>query len=133
MKNFPVNESNNTKKQTRIILIVDDEADITQTFTWLLEWHGFEVFLASDGRQALEIFDKRIPDIVISDCMMPIMDGIELSRKVRGNPATQNIPIILMSAAPSQHKFSEAFYDVFLQKPFEFDALLVEVNKLLKT
>lgn len=116
-----------------VILIVDDEIDITQTFAWLFEWNGFEVLCASNGREALELLEKRIPDIVITDCMMPIMDGVEFSRRVRDNPATRNTPIILMSAAPAQHELERAAFDVFLEKPFRFDALLVEVKKLLES
>jgi CheY-like chemotaxis protein len=93
--------------------------------------NGFEVLCASNGREALEMLEKRMPDIVVTDCMMPIMDGVKFSRRVRDNPATGDIPIILMSAAPGQHKLASAAFDVFLEKPFRFDTLLVEVKKLL--
>lgn len=133
MKTGALDGSDDVGKKLHVILIVDDEIDITQTFAWLFEWNGFEVLSASNGQQALEVLDKRIPDIVISDCMMPIMGGVELSRRIRNNPATEKTPIILMSAAPPQENFAEATFDVFLQKPFRFDALLGEVSKLLGT
>lgn len=134
MKRGPVVASGNAAGQEKkLVLLVDDELDIAQTFAWLFEWNGFDVLCASDGRQALEILGKHEPDIIISDCMMPVMDGVELSRKVRDGPASRKIPIILMSAAPAQHNLSEAEFDVFLQKPFRFDALLAEVSRLLGT
>jgi len=132
MKTGQVDGGNDVGRRKGLVLIVDDEVDITQTFAWLFEWNGFEALAASDGEQALEIFEQRMPDIVISDCMMPIMDGVELSRRLRDNPATQKIPIVLMSGAPAQHNLSEGAFDAFLQKPFRFDALLAEVNRLLK-
>jgi CheY-like chemotaxis protein len=120
-----------TDRNIKHVLLVDDEFDITQTFAWLFEWNGFGVLTASNGKEALEMLDKRMPDVIISDCMMPIMDGIKLSRQLRDNPATQRIPIILMSAAPAKHNLADAAFDVFLQKPFRFEALLEAVNRLL--
>ncbi|MGV3653898.1 MAG: response regulator [Noviherbaspirillum sp.] len=128
-----VASGNAAGQEKKLVLLVDDELDIAQTFAWLFEWNGFDVLCASDGRQALEILGKHEPDIIISDCMMPVMDGVELSRKVRDGPASRKIPVILMSAAPFQHNLSKAEFDVFLQKPFRFDALLAEVSRLLGT
>lgn len=120
-----------TRTKTKRILIVDDEFDITQTFTWLFEWKGFEVLTATNGQEALEMLDKSKPDIIVSDCMMPVMDGIKFSKRARDRLATERVPIILMSAAPGKYDLADAEFDVFLQKPFQFDALLETVNQLL--
>ncbi|HYD94125.1 MAG TPA: response regulator [Noviherbaspirillum sp.] len=115
----------------KIILIVDDEVDVTSTYAMLLQLHGFRTLTAANGRQALEVMAATPPDIVLSDCMMPLMDGIELSRRLRGDPRTAAIPIILMSAAPERHALSRAGYDVFLQKPVRFQELLAAIERLL--
>src|ERR1700681_1555625 len=104
----PVGDRRDAEEKMKVILIVDDEVDIISTFSILFELHGFEVLSAANGLQALEMVQKRAPDIIVSDCMMPIMDGLEFSRKVRGNPATHKIPIVLMSAAPAQHRLASA-------------------------
>jgi CheY-like chemotaxis protein len=128
-----VGDRRDAEEKMKVILIVDDEVDITATFAILFELHGFEVLSAPNGLQALDVIEKRTPDIIVSDCMMPIMDGLEFSRRVRGNPATQKIPIVLMSAAPAQHRLGSAEFDLFLKKPFRFNDLLAEVTKLLES
>lgn len=115
----------------KVILIVDDEFDIIHTFTLLFELHGFEVLSALNGLQALNMLAKRTPDIIVSDCMMPIMDGLELCKQVRGDPATRSIPFILMSAAPDEHRLAGVAFDTLLKKPFRFNDLLIEVTKLV--
>ena len=121
--------SSGTKART--VLIVDDEVDVIEVFTMLFQVHGFDVISAGNGRDALDVLKASVPDIVLSDCMMPVMDGIELCRRLKQAPATATIPIILMSAAPDCHDLAGAPYDVFLKKPFLFSVLLDQVQKLL--
>lgn len=115
----------------RTVLIVDDEVDVIDVFTMLFQVHGFDVISAGNGRDALEKLEASAPDIVLSDCMMPVMDGIELCRRLKQAPATAALPIILMSAAPDSHDLASAPYDLFLKKPFLFSVLLEHVQKLL--
>lgn len=121
------------REQMKTILIVDDEVDITETFSGLFELHGFEVLTASNGLQALEVAKKRTPDIIVSDCMMPVMDGLEFSRQARSDPAMGETPIVLMSAAPTPQTLSNGTCEAFIQKPFRFNDLLSVVNRLLKS
>lgn len=114
------------------ILIVDDEVDITDTFTMLFELHDFKVAFASQGKQALCVLENFTPDVILSDCMMPLMDGLELCARVKGNPATAQIPFILMSASPKKHDLSAVRCDLFLQKPFLFNDLLDKITALLE-
>ena len=127
---MPVRGGANLNKQP-LILVVDDEVDITEIYAIYLGLHGFEVIAADDAVQALEIIATRMPDLIISDCMMPFMDGVEFSTKVRSNPATMHIPIILMSGAPELHDLGRATYEVFLRKPVLFDRLMLELHRLL--
>ena len=114
-----------------LILVVDDEVDITETYALYLDFVGFEVVTANNALQALEILSSRVPDLIISDCMMPHMDGVELSRQVKARPATRHTPIILMSGAPQRHDLNSPSYEVFLRKPVFFDQLMPEIRRLL--
>ncbi|MBK4738387.1 response regulator [Noviherbaspirillum pedocola] len=117
--------------KTRRILVVDDEIDITAIYSMLFELHGFEVLTAANGRQALGLIGTEPPDIVLSDCMMPVMDGIELTRILRSDPKTAEIPIILTSALPDPERLGSSKHDLFIQKPANFSALLKSVKRML--
>lgn len=115
-----------------VILIVDDEVDIVNTFQLVFEYSGFEVLTAANGNEALELLKSRTPDIILSDCMMPIMDGVAFRNAVRQIAALEKTPFILMSGAPEQHDLSNTVFDAFLKKPFTFDDLMVVVSSLLE-
>ncbi len=112
-------------------MIVDDEVDITETYALFFALHGFEVVTANDAVQALAMLANRPPDLIVSDCMMPFMDGVEFSRRVRALPATARLPIVLMSGAPELHDLGSPTYDVFLRKPVLLQRLLSEIGRLL--
>ena len=114
-----------------VILIVDDEIDITETYSMLFELHHFRVLTANSGAEALQKFKDHAPDIVLSDCMMPGMDGIALCRQIRALETGRNVPIILNSAAPQFHNLSGSEHDLFLQKPIKFERLLAEIRRLM--
>lgn len=116
----------------KLILIVDDEVDLTTTYSMLFKHHGFDTLTAANGSDALKLIGERRPDIVLSDLMMPVMDGIQLAGKLRAAEATAAIPIILMSAAPERHPLAEAAYDAFIRKPARFQELLDNVTQLLQ-
>ncbi len=115
-----------------LILVVDDEVDITETYAMFFDLQGFEVITANDAMQALALLAERTPDVIVSDCMMPSMDGVELSRRVKALPATRNTPIILMSGAPELHDLGSPSYEVFLRKPVLFQRLVLEIGRLLR-
>ena len=114
-----------------LLLVVDDEVDITETYALFFGLQGFEVLTANDAVQALALLEQRTPDLIISDCMMPFMDGIEFSRQVKARPATAATPVILMSGAPELHDLASPSYDVFLRKPVLFQRLMLEIGRLL--
>jgi CheY-like chemotaxis protein len=105
------------------ILLVEDEEPIQQFIGDLLQEEGYRVQCASDGAQALDLVADRRPDLVLTDLMMPIMNGFELCRRLKDNPVTSGIPIVVMSAVGRQQAI-ECDADDFLGKPFELDALL---------
>jgi two-component system phosphate regulon response regulator PhoB len=92
---------------------------------------GYEVSSAADGSAALESIRQQRPDIVITDWMMPRMNGAGLCRELRADPATRAIPIIVVSARGLEPTHPERLYDRYLHKPFELDALLEILRTML--
>ena len=115
-----------------MILIVDDDVGMAETCCMLLESHGFDVNTAGSGAEALAKVRATTHELVISDCAMPGMTGIELSERLKTDPLTAEIPILLMSASLRCEIADSNSYDAFLKKPFLAEKLLSEVHKLLK-
>lgn len=116
-----------------MILIVEDEYGNAEILQLLLEAEGYRVALATNGKHALEILrDGEKPALILSDFMMPIMNGGELGQALSQDKVLSQIPFIFMSAT-SQDVVRRVFrgYDAFLVKPIEFDSLLQVVKRLL--
>jgi CheY-like chemotaxis protein len=114
----------------KLILVVDDEFDVLSAYTMLFEYRGFRVRTAGNGEEALAAAARERPDIVVSDYMMPIMDGAQLCLKWREDPQLKDIPFILASAGIPR-KDVELPYDTFFKKPIRFEVLLDEIARLL--
>ena len=114
----------------KLILVVDDEFDVLSAYTMLFEYRGFRVRTACNGEEALAMAARERPDIVVSDYMMPIMDGAQLCLKWREDPDLRDIPFILASAGIPR-KDVELPYDTFFKKPIRFEVLLDEIARLL--
>ncbi len=132
-------ESQEAFRQAQIehpaILLVDDDPAILEGVADLLELHGYEVSTAINGREALAVMQRRVPDLVISDIMMPDMDGYEFFNAVRSNPAWTPIPFVFLTARgqPTDiRRGSNLGADAYLTKPFEPEDLLVTVRGRLK-
>jgi CheY-like chemotaxis protein len=119
-------------RQQKLVLLVDDEVDITTMYAVLLPLYGFRAITASGAPEALHLLETERPDVIVSDCMMPIMDGVAFCAEVRSMPEYQHIHFVLMSGAPERHFLETPNYDVFLRKPFPFE-LLVDVLVRLTT
>ena len=114
-----------------MIIIVDDDVAMADTCSMLLEAHGFEVTIASSGAEALSRIKGAPHQLVISDCAMPEMSGLQLSEKIKEDPDTAAMPVLLMSGSLRGDIADGSSYDAFLRKPFLAENLLVEVRKLL--
>ena len=114
------------------VLVVDDEFGIGELLEALLEDEGHHALTAMNGRHALERIAESKPDLIISDLMMPVMDGAGLLRAVRENPELNAIPFALMCALPEANISDRiAGYDAFLRKPFKLAEISGLVERLL--
>lgn len=112
------------------ILLVDNEPDILAALGMALEWRGYRVLTSGDGKAALHTAARCLPDLIVTDCSMPEMDGVDLCRNLKLYPALTAIPVIMVSAqAPFLQK--EALWDAFFLKPIDLDAFESAVGLLL--
>ena len=116
-----------------MIMIVDDDVGMAENCSLFLEAHGFDVNIAASGAEALSKIRDGSHELVISDCAMPGMSGMELCEKLKADPLTAQLPILLMSASMRCEITTSALYDGFLRKPFLAENLLTEVQKLLES
>ncbi|MFV5686907.1 two-component regulator propeller domain-containing protein [Flavobacterium sp. GB2R13] len=120
------------KEQT--LLIVEDNADICNYIVDLFS-DEFTVLQASNGKEGLEIALEKLPDLIVSDVMMPVMDGIELTHNLKSNASTSHIPVILLTARASfMHKMAgfETGADDYITKPFNESLLRARIKNILK-
>jgi len=112
------------------LLIVDDEAEIVELVSMVLEQDDRSIFAAYDGEQALEIVREEQPDLVLSDIMMPRLDGRELCKRIRADSNISGTVIILMSAV---HKLeaTDCDADGLIRKPFDISTISGLINRHL--
>lgn len=116
------------------ILIVDDEPNILMSLEFLMRKEGYEVYVARDGAEALDIIDKELPEIVILDIMMPNVDGYEVCQEIKHSPDKKHIQVIFLSAKSKKEdieKGLEMGANLYLTKPFSTRNLVKEVKKLV--
>ncbi|SFR14450.1 response regulator transcription factor [Desulfoscipio geothermicus] len=117
------------------ILVVDDEKNIVELIKFNLEREGFQVLTAYDGQEAVRQAQEMNPDLIILDVMLPIMDGLEVCRRLNRNTATRNIPIIMLSAKGDElDKILglEIGADDYVTKPFSPRELVARVKARLR-
>jgi CheY-like chemotaxis protein len=115
------------------VLVVEDDDVIRQLITVNLELEGFEVVPAVDGQDALDQIEEAKPDVITLDVMMPRMDGWATAEKLRANPATASIKIVLISARAQEadlQRGDRIGVDAYLTKPFDPDELIGVVRRL---
>jgi diguanylate cyclase len=129
-----MNQSPDIAADRARILVVDDERDNRTVLDLILTWAGFVILTAGSGEEAFAIMAQQRPDLILLDVMMPGMDGYQVVTKLKGNLATQNIPIILVTAL--DHRKARriglsAGADDVLAKPMDNAELVLRVRNLL--
>ncbi len=115
---------------TRTVLVVDDEPDIREIIRYYLEDIGYQVIEADRAEQAIVLAQQHRPALITLDIMMPGMDGLEASKRLKENPLTRDIPIMILSIVADKSRCLQGIAD-FLSKPFERDDLLNKVRTIL--
>ena len=120
--------------EPRRLLVVEDEAALAKVLQMRLQMEGFEVDVAGDGAEAMETIRARRPDLVVCDLMMPVMDGVEVTRAVKGDPELKAIPILILTALKSEKEMEELRRlgaEAFASKPYDGKALTAQIRELL--
>lgn len=127
-----VRAARGTAVSSPVILCVDDEPDLLAILRLFLSAQGFQVIPTLSAIEALQVITERRPNLIITDCAMPGMSGLELCRKLRGRGDTRDIPIILYSGRDIWQDDPRLF-DRFVQKPADLDVFVRTIRALLAT
>ena len=119
------------------ILIVDDEPNILMSLEFLMKKEGYNVFIARDGREALDIIESDTPEVVVLDIMMPEVDGYEVCTAIKTDPNLEHIKVIFLSSKVKEEDIQKGYdvgADLYLTKPFSTRTLVKKVREMaLKT
>ena len=117
-----------------LILVVDDNVDVREYVAQLLGGE-YDVRQAADGKEGLAAALKTVPDLIVCDVMMPVMDGLEMCRRVKAETATSHVPVILLTSNAQENQRAEGYdcgADAYITKPFSSKVLLSRVRNLLE-
>lgn len=118
----------------KLVLVVDDEALTRQMIVMFLKMAGYETVEAEDGVDALKLVDLHQPDALILDVMMPEMDGITMCRKLRANPATAAIPVLMLSGRSqvgAEEEGLDAGANAYMKKPMDHKEMLQILSEMI--
>jgi CheY-like chemotaxis protein len=118
-----------TFRKQHLVLIVDDRAENRELCRECLSFAGFHVIEARDGAEGVKLARERLPDVIVMDVAMPVMDGYAACRVLKRDPRTKRIPVILLTATPKNTVGDDAEVDAVLLKPCLSDDLEAEVRK----
>lgn len=122
--------------ENSIVVLVEDDTDVRDFVRAILEKEKIKVYASVNGEEGLKQIDQLIPDIVITDIMMPVMDGLAFTKAIKQNPITAHIPVIGLSAKLAQESKMQGLnvgMDAYLNKPFYPNELILLVNNLVQT
>jgi two-component system, OmpR family, response regulator MprA len=128
-------QAQQTNKTTAPVLVIDDEESIIDLIKLGLKYEGFEVVAASEGEEGITAAQQANPIFIILDWMLPDMDGLEVCRRLRANPTTREIPILLLTAKDEVGSRVEGLNtgaDDYLTKPFSFEELVARIRAILR-
>ncbi|HOX55080.1 MAG TPA: response regulator [Candidatus Omnitrophota bacterium] len=118
----------------KTILVVDDEPDILKILLFRLNKLGYDVITATNGIEAIDAVRDNMPDLILLDLMIPVLDGVEVAKRLKSDQDTKDIPIIVVTA--STHKVAEKAKECqaadYITKPFVLDELVDKIKKLIE-
>ncbi len=117
------------------VLVIEDEELMIKALEFRLKKDGYDVYLARDGAQGIEMLSKATYDLVITDIMMPFVSGLEVVSHIKSNPLLKDTPVIVLSSIGLERVVMEAFelgVDDFITKPFNLGELVIRVKKFVK-
>jgi len=123
-------------KKIKRILVMDDEHYIRRLLSYIFEKEGFEVYLADDGSKGISLAKQIKPDLIFTDVMMPAINGFQVCRELRSDPAFQNVFIIILTGLgqiQDAKKGLECGADEYIIKPFDPVKVIRRVKQLLKS
>lgn len=118
------------------ILVVDDDQNIRRLVSFNLAQANHEILIAKDGEEGYKMAVKEVPDLILLDIMMPILNGYETCAKLKNDPITKDIPVFMLSAKGQMTDLDDAFNvgaDDYITKPFDVEKLEYSINYKLKT
>jgi len=124
-----------TTNNSPVVLIVDDNRDVANYIVSILQQHSFHCLVAYNGKEGFDICHRSIPDLIITDMIMPEMNGLEMCRQIRKLIPTSTIPIIMLTAKNDVQTEIDSIrlnIDAFIAKPFDTQVLLLRVNQLIE-
>jgi two-component system alkaline phosphatase synthesis response regulator PhoP len=117
------------------ILIVDDEPNIVMALEYTFKKNNFEVFIARDGQEALDILKNQLPDLIILDVMMPMVDGFATLEQIKKDERLKHCKILFLSAKNKEKDIEKGLSlgaDLYVIKPFSIKKLVEQVNELIQ-
>jgi len=123
-----------TGSRDRTVLIVEDNEDNRIVYSTILRHHGFRVSEALDGEEGIAKARRELPDLILMDISIPVIDGWEVTRQLKGESSTRHIPVIALTAHAmpgDRERALDVGCDGYLAKPCEPRAVLAEVNRLI--
>ena len=118
------------------IVIVDDEPNIVMALEYTFKKNNFEVFIARDGKEALEILEKQLPDVIILDVMMPMVDGYATLEEIKKDERLSHCKVIFLSAKNKEKDIEKGLglgANLYVVKPFSTKKLVEQVNELIES
>lgn len=120
----------------RRLLVCDDDPLLTDLLNFRLEGRGYDVVVARDGAEALACVAEQVPDGIVLDAMMPVVDGPTVLRRLRADPATARVPVIMLTARKQERDILDALSlgaDDYMVKPFIPEELVARIGRLIES
>jgi len=116
------------------VLVVDDEASVRHLLQVMLATEGYEPLLAANGAEGLQVAHEHLPDLIILDWMMPVLDGLATLQALRNDPATTHLPVVMLTARQGDNAMAQAMVhgaDFYITKPFDAEEMLAVVRRFV--